>query len=583
MMLQSLVRLYDALVENGVLEQQGWQPVKVSYALHITAEGELIGIVPLMVPTMRGKKEVLAPSILNVPAQVKRSSGVAANFLCDNSSYMLGLDTKGKPARSRKCFEACAELHRKLLSGIDHPAARAIIRYFDTWNPDRDSECKPLKSCLEDILGGSNLIFMIGADYAQDIVELRQVWNSAYGEESDSEILPCLVTGQRAPVAKLHPSIKGVKDAQSSGASLVSFNAPAYDSFGKDEGQGLNVPVSQNAAFAYGAALNYLLSDNSHRMQVGDATVVFWAEDAEDAYADCFGSLFSDTVNDKDILAVLENLSLGKPVIWKDIPLSPANHFYILALSPNAARLSVRFFMTDTFGSIAEKMQRHFRRLEIVRPSYETNRTPSLWRLLNETVNQNSREKTPSPQLSGSMLRAILNDTAYPSTLMNHVQMRIRAEHKITSNKAAIIKAYLLKNAAGAAEYDNYKEVLAVELNEKSTYPAYLLGRLFSVLEAIQQSANPSINTTIRDRYFNSACATPGVIFPQLIRLSQAHLKKLSTGLRISYERKITAITSMFDQSYPQRLSLYDQGIFQLGYYHQTQKRFEKKEENENV
>ena len=118
-----------------------------------------------------------------------------------------------------------------------------------------------------------------------------------------------------------------------------------------------------------------------------------------------------------------------------------------------------------------------------------------------------------------------------------------------------------------------------MELNQDTTYQPYLLGRLFAVLEGLQQAANPGINTTIRDRYFNSACATPAVVFPQLLKLAQAHLKKLGGGLEVNYNKQISDILAKFDRDYPASLNLYDQGIFQLGYYHQTQARFTKKEE----
>lgn len=585
MILQSLVRLYDSLVEKGTLEAPGWQPVKVSFGLQISDDGELVQVIPLMKPEMRGKEEVLAPQQMNVPAQVKRASGISSNFLCDNSSYMLGVDAKGKPARSKECFAACRKLHQELLANVEHPAAKAAMKFFEKWDPDNAQSHPELQGSWDDILGGGNIVLRYGTEFLHNTVQIRQKWNEAYAKAEDAEIMPCLVSGENGPIARLHPNIKGIQGAQSSGASLVSFNAPAFESFGKDGGQGANAPVSQRAAFAYGAALNHLIADREHNLRLGDATVVFWAEDAQIEYADCFASLLGSgaEMSENQLAGIMKNLALGRQVKWNDVTLKPENHFYILGISPNAARLSVRFFLQDTFGSFVERMQSHFERLEITKPAYDTREMLSVWSLLNETVNQKSKDKTPSPHMAGSLIQAILTDGMYPATLMNHTQLRIRADHQITRGRAAIIKAYLLKNTKGTENYEHYKGAIEmIALNENCCYPAYLLGRLFSLLEAVQQAANPGINTTIKDRYFNSACATPAVVFPQLLRLYQAHSRKLQAGTRIFYEKQITSIMGNITNAYPQRLDLNDQGIFQIGYYHQTQKRYEKKEEQYN-
>lgn len=585
MILQSLVALYDYLVEQGKLDRPGWQEVKATYALQIDMSGRIARAVPLMVPSIVGKKEKLVPTVMKVPVQVKRTAGVAANFLCDNSSYILGCDAKEKPERAMECFRACKQLHLKLLGRVNHPAAKALIRFFDAWQPEQAKECLALQDAWDDIVSGGNLVFMVEGALLHEIPEVRAAWDIAYSDTSDGEIMRCLVTGEKSAIARLHPSIKGVRDAQSSGASLVSFNAPAYDSYGRDGGQGSNAPVSQRAAFAYGAALNYLLSKPAHRVYLGDMTVVFWAEKAEEAPVDCFSAILGDddTLTADTLKDIMTNLSQGKTVNWNDLPIVPSNAFYVLGLAPNAARLSVRFFIRDSFGEIAAKLMKHYERLEIVKPKYDAREILSAWSLLNETVNQKARDKSPSPQMAGDLIRAILTGGMYPATLLNQTELRIRAESTVGRGRAAIIKAYLLRNVCENNENTEYGEALSVELNEQSNHPAYVLGRLFSILEALQEAANPNINTTIRDRYFNSACATPAIIFPQLIRLAQAHLKKVSERNRIIYSRQMTELIGRIEKEYPARLNLYDQGVFQIGYYHQTQKRYEKKEDKKNV
>lgn len=581
MILQALVELYESLVKKEKLDQVGWQEVKVTHALMLADNGTLIRVVPLLSQDPAGKKGKLIPRLMRVPVQEKRSSGVAPNFLCDNSSYMLGVDAKGKPQRSKECFVSCREKHEALLAGVEHNAACAVVNFFKSWNPECAQDHPALTPVWDELMAGGNLVFWVGNEFVHNITEIRSAWNDNYSTKAEGENFRCLVTGEKGTIARLHPNIKGVRNAQSSGASLVSFNSPAFDSFGRDGAQGANAPVGQYAAFAYGAALNYLLSKPENHVFLGDMTVVFWAEDAEENPVDCFASLLGvgETLTDENLKGIMEKISLGQVINWKNEPINPSNRFYVLGLAPNAARISVRFFIQESFGELATRFERHYNRLEIIRPSFDNRVQLSVWSLLNETVNSKSKDKVPLPQMSGDMVRAILTGGMYPATLLNQTELRIRAEHEVTRGRAAIIKAFLLRNVCEMGNNDEYREVLTVYLNEDSNYPAYVLGRLFSVLETLQKAANPNISTTIVDRYFNSACATPAMVFPQLIRLALAHLKKISDGSRFNFNKQIMDLVGRLNRAYPVRLSLNDQGIFQIGYYHQTQKRFVKKED----
>lgn len=585
MILQALNQYYDTLVEAGTLERPGWQPVKVSYALQIDDEGQLKRVLPLFHEEERGKKRVSVPNVLNVPAQIKKTSGIASNFLCENSAYFLGVDNKGKPEWARKCYLACKERHEKLLAQSDSPPARAVIRFFQNWNPETAAELESLKPYLEEIKAGVNLVFDYRNQYVHQYPEIQALWNAAYTVPAEGEQLRCLVTGSYGSVARLHPSIKGVAGGQAMGTSLVSFNARAFESFGRLDEQGYNAPVSEKAAFAYAAALNYMIAQKGHYLRLSDTTVVFWAEHGEDAYTDGFVGMMGEetSISEDELFTALKELAAGRKTNLNKIELNPDEHFYILGLAPNAARLSVRFFLQDSFGKFAENLLKHHEYLRIVKPSFDTRVHLSFWQLLKETVNPNSKDKTPSPLLSGSLVRSVLMGQPYPRLLLDQVEIRIRADREINRARAAIIKAYLLKQPTNKYFNERSKEALKVELNESTTYQPYLLGRLFAVLEGLQQAANPGINATIRDRYFNSACATPAVVFPQLIKLAQAHLKKLGGGLEVNYNKQIGDILAKFSQDYPASLNLYDQGIFQLGYYHQTQARYTKKEEKENV
>lgn len=578
MILQALVSYYETLAARGELPQPGWAPVKVSYVLNLDDQGDITTVVCIKEEVTRGKKKALVPQIIQLPAPVKRTVGVTANFLCDNSSYILGADKKGKPKRSLECFQACKTLHETLLVSVEEPAARALLSFFDHWQPEKLTEHPAFAhQDMEDLLASANLIFRYRGRYLHEIPAIRQAWQDYYNNSQDSQQFPCLVTGKLAPVAQLHPSIKGIYGAQSSGASLVSFNAPAFCSY--DREQGLNAPTSQYAAFAYGAALNYLIATQNTR--VGDVTLLFWAESGEEAYADALkrfgfgGGDEDDQYKEEDLKGLMESLAEGADVEWDGTRIDPNMTFYILGISPNAARLSVRFFLRNSFGQFIRSVKAHYDRLEIVRPSFDPFDNIPVWRMLKETVNPNSREKKPAADMTGDTLRTILTNTPYPATLLNGVTLRIRADREMNRTRAAILKAYYLKNRNPFVP----EEVLTVSLNQDSNHEAYVLGRLFSVLEAIQSDANPGINATIRDKYFSSASATPGVVFPTLVNLAQKHLRKLDEGKKIFYDKQLTELMSKLGETYPNRMNLPQQGAFQLGYYHQTQYRFTKKED----
>ena len=498
---------------------------------------------------------------------------------CTVFIYLLGVDQKGKPERSRDCFRVAASLHHAVLDGVDSPAARAILAFFDTWQPKKAMEHPALSGQYETISAGGNLLFRVDGRYVHEDAVIREAWQRYRdGADEDAVRMQCLVTGREDEIPATHPAIKGVWDAQSRGAALVSFNAPAFCSYGRE--QNYNAPVGKYAAFAYTAALNHLLADRDNVQVIGNTTIVCWAEGADPVYPDTFMAFMSgnmpSTISNNALRAALKNLAKGLPC--EELGVDPNRTFYILGLAPNAARLSVRFFLRDSFGRLMRNVNDHYERLEIVKPAYAKPGVLSLWALLRETV-RDPKKQVPSPAMAGATARAVFSGGLYPASLLEAVMLRIRAERNITWGRAAIIKAYYLKNP----HKDCPEEVLTVSLNEASTNIPYTLGRLFSVYEAAQQAANPGINTTIKDKYFNSAAAMPARIFPVLNNLYQKHLRKLETGQRVYFDKQVSALKGVLSESYPTRMTLAQQGAFDLGYYHQTQKRYTKKEENENV
>lgn len=586
MILQALAEYYEALQRQGKAAAPGWGPVKVSFALYLNGDGALERAVSVQTQQPRGKKTVIAPQIMLLPAPVKRTVGVAANFLCDNSGYILGADDSGKPQRTAKCFQACKALHEEVLAGVDTPAARAVLAFFRSWSPECAPEHPALAEHWEEIRSGANLVFRYDGGFVHDDPAVRRAWERYYSGAGDGggPEMVCLVTGDKGPVENIHPAIKGVQGAQSSGAALVSFNAPAFCSYGKE--QNFNAPTSRAAAFAYTTALNYLISDREHVFRMGDATVVCWARGGEDAYQSFFSAMLGGqaTYSEADLQRMTGELCKGHEVLFDETRLDPNMDFYVLGLSPNAARLSVRFFLRNTFQGFLQNNEDHRQRLRIARPAYEKFEVPSLKMLLDATVNQNTRDKQASPQLAGEMLRAVLTGAPYPATLLGGVTLRIRAEQKITWPRAAILKAYFLKNYKNSDLYPILQEVARVDLNETCTYQPYVLGRLFAVMEKIQlASADWSLNRTIKDSYFNSAAVTPKNIFARLFPLSGYHMKKLSRdkpGLARTLGDEKRTLLLMLTQSIPARFTPEETNCFYIGYYHQN---YQKKEEKQNA
>ncbi len=597
MILQALNRYYDILLKDPKTEIApfGYSTVGISFALNLSPDGELLDVLPQFTQEQRGKKMVERPRSMIVPSQVKRSVNVAPNFLWDNCVYVLGISEKDdtKPKYSSERFAAFCQLHETVLSGLDCEIARTLLAFFEQYDPAEGRQHPAIAKNLDTLMKGGNLVFLVNGMFAHEDPIIREAWEEYQGGQ-DAERMQCLVTGKRSPIARLHPSLKRVRGAQSSGATLVGFNADAYKSYNRS--QGVNSPVSEKATFAYTTVLNYLLSDANpnKKFYLGDTTVVYWAESESRACETAFASIFDpEYVEDEAVAAqtgrkkaetalktvaekVKRTQTLDLDALLADLK-GENPRFYILGLAPNAARVSVRFFIADPFEKIVQNIMAHYRDLTIVKeyddqPSYLTVRG-----ILNETVSKKSKEKDAAPLLAGAVSRAILTNAPYPAALYYAIINRIRADmddsskgiHKINYVRAAVIKAFLLRKYR-LQPINPFEEVLSMALNEQSTIPAYLLGRLFAVLEKVQGEAIGSVNASIKDRYFTSACASPGTVFPTLLRLSQHHIAKAEYGY--ASDRRIQDILNLLDvdsNPIPSRLTLDEQGVFILGYYHQ--------------
>lgn len=583
MILTKLVEYYEREAKEGNAPRYGWAKAKVSWALDLAEDGTLLHVLPLKNEELRGKKKVEVPVTMEVPQQKGRpGTKPFAYFLCDNSKYILGRSLKEKEEKTKRCHEASMETHLRILKDVDSPAAHAIVQFFQKWIPEETQLQDGILRELEHMQDGENIIFRVDGQDAQKDPAIRKAWMHACDEDDDAPEGLCMLTGKHAPIARVHPVVKGVVGAQSAGGALISYNKgkSAFESFGKEDAQSFNAPVSEYAAFAYTTALNLLIADRAHTVRLGDTTIVYWAEEENSACQElfsivAFGNETEHPMTAKWIHDFFERVREGRSFSYDDVDIPFDTPFYILGIAPNAARLSIRFFLSGTFGGFLRSAAAHQERMEIIRPHYAKQGGIPIWQMLAETVKPESRDKSASPLLAGSVLRSILTDSPYPAALYENILLRIRAEqeeHKINFRRAAILKACLIKNK---------RRKITVALDETSTHPAYVLGRLFAVLERIQQDADPSIQATIKDRYFNAACATPARVFPVLQKLSQHHLRKLQDTSKTYHEIQVGRIMDLLpmkEAPFPKTLSLEEQGIFILGYYHQRQHFFVKKE-----
>ncbi|OPY14637.1 MAG: CRISPR-associated protein (Cas_Csd1) [Syntrophus sp. PtaB.Bin075] len=565
MILNSLNEYYHRLAADSAFDipRLGFSRQKISFALVINRNGGLLQVVDIR--GINGKKSV--PKQLVVPEAVIKSVNIAANFLWDNAGYVLGADTKGNPERAERTFSAFKELHNEIGGNLNDEGMTAVLHFLDRWNPTEASSL----SYWEEIAAGANLVFQLdGAlEFIHDRPAVQDAWLRHYIEKASGVIASCLVTGGKKPIARLHPKIKGVRGSQSTGASIVSFNLDAFDSYGKK--QSYNAPVGEDVAFYYSTALNHLLNIGSRqRIQIGDATTVFWTE--RDSPVEGFLGMIFDPREDagdvKEVRDFLEALRDGKkPSDIGDEELK----FYILGLAPNASRLSVRFWYVSTVKDVSEKIGWHFRDLSIVKSHENDPAYPGMWQLLRETAAQRE-SKNINPLLAGSIMRSILTGSAYPQSLLTAVITRIRSDQTINYLRAALIKAYLCRQF----RRNSIQKEVGMSLDKNSTNIAYNLGRLFAVLEKSQKEAIPGANTTIKDRYYGAASATPRMVFPQLLRLAQHHIQKAEYGRR--NDKLIEEIIQSI-QEFPAHLGLDDQGLFAIGYYHQRQAFFAKAEQ----
>jgi CRISPR-associated protein Csd1 len=570
MILKALADYYQRLVEDPNVEiaPPGFEQKAIDFLIVLNKDGSFENLRDVREGTGRQRKgrQTL------VPKGVKRSSGVAANLLWDTCAYVFGINPSN-PERGKKQREAFLEIIEQTFVGCSDDGIQAIVAFL------KNQKYEPVFSHslwkeVEEFGGNISFVF---EDDSELICQRPDVITSILKKTTLADRRQvCILSGADDVPAELHTAIKGVWGAQSSGANIVSFNLDAFRSFGKK--QGYNAPIGQQAEFAYTTALNYLLASENQRMQVGDASTVFWAKNPCDLEQDFHSFLAppkgEEAVSYDKIRGLLSAVKTGIPPQEADQP------FYVLGLSPNASRIAVRFWYDGNVKEIKERIARHFQDLEMVRAPHDPEYL-SLFQLLVSTATERKADNIP-PNLGGDVARSVLTGTAYPRTLFANAIRRCKAEQRIDFARACIIKAFLVRNARIA---ESKQKEVSMALDTTYDNIGYVLGRLFAVLERIQEQAQGrGLNKTIRDTYFSAAASSPLVTFKRLQDLAIHHLAKIRNSGKstVWLEKMLGEVENLIPpQGVPSILGLEDQGRFSVGYYHQRQEFFAKHETQE--
>lgn len=564
MILQALCDYYERKPD---LPRLGFETKAIPFVIEINSAGQLVQIEDTR--TVVGKKKIARNFV--VPQGLKKSSGVAANLLWGNAEYVLGISNDGDPKKVKERHTAFQTKLATLAIQADTGlvAVRTFLKTLDRTKLETSHLWQEILNTKPDIT------FRLQGDL--ELICQRSAIRAGLSNAGAKEIT-CLVSGEPDEISDangkpdgLHWSIPGVWGAQSSGANIVSFNKDAFNSFGKVKGA--NAPVGKRIAFAYTTALKYLLGkESTQRIQIGDTSTVFWSE-VQTEFEDSFADFLNEPPKDDPGRRTRAIEALFKaPQMGALSDEGGKTRFYVLGLAPNAARISIRFWHVGTVAEMSEQIRRYFNDTKIDHANYEKPHL-SLFRLLVSTASLGKSENIP-PNLAGEFMRAILTGQPYPQTLLQAAVRRIRAEQSkkdertgkpvpnVSYPRAALIKACINRSVK--------KEELKVSLDESNTNHAYRLGRLFAALERVQERANPSINTTIRERFYGAASGTPVTVFPTLLKLKNHHIAKLTKGEAVNQEKLIGAIMESINE-FPAQLNLQDQGRFAIGYYHQRQ------------
>jgi CRISPR-associated protein Csd1 len=587
-----LQALYDLSKRIEEFAPNGMEYRGIPFKCVLTQDGQFIHLVDTR--TQQDKKKI-AQSFLVPSLGESKGNGIKANLLWENSEYMFGITSK-EDANSKRIQEQSLAFKNKILSTLGTKVAKSPWKELLIFLEHIDPSLITLDPLWPEAKDGLFVLAMDGYGELTNHPDIQEALNESESADSSVPTGICLITGKKVSLTRLIPPVKGVRNANPTGAGIVAVNnkisngsnqgaTPSFASYLKQ--QGYNSPISEDASENFSKALNWLLDpnpNNPHKIQIGDATTVFWSKQHssfENSFASFFGFVPKNRPDD-DVRAVR---GLYESVNTGYIPESE-NEFFVLGLAPNSARISIRFWQTGKIAEFTCKIKQHFDDMEIVRSSND-NGNYSLFYHLKDIVLNGEIEKLP-PNLPGDTMRAILTNGTYPAVLMQQTMRRIRAEQSrkekwhenVTRMRASLLKAYLNRYYR---IHKTTEQEITVSLDPNNNNPGYRLGRLFAVLEKIQEDAQPGINATIRDRFYGAASSSPVSVFPQLLKLKNHHLAKIeNAAFRGAHEKRLTEIFAGLTADMPAHLAMEDQARFAIGYYHQRQALFTKSNKNDS-
>ena len=584
MILQALYDYYQrkAADPDSNIAPRGFEWKEIPFIIVIDKEGNFINLED----TRSGEgKQKRAKRFLVIKNQHQTGINAwkVANVFWDHWGFLLGYpkeNTDKAKIDAEKQNSSFISLVKQLSEKYkDNNQFAAVSYFFDReeqiqkiFEHENWIDCSKIPNC--------NMSFRLIGDesiVAEENDLFYEVQVSSKSDDCDENLISesiCLITGEKSEIAIKHTTtpIPGGK----SGGKLVGFQKNSgYDSYYKE--QGMNAPISKKAEDAYTTALNVLLErDSKNKFKIADTSIVFWSQKQND-FENHFSFFFSAPPKDdpdqniREVKALLESIHTGELNTEGD------TQFYILGLAPNAARISIRFWKTGRVADFATNIAKHFEDLDIVRGKNDEKEYFSLFNLLSNVSFEFKVDNVP-PNLAGKVIESVLDGTKYPDTLQQQCVRRIRAEQHVNRIRAAILKAYLNRKET---IYNTKEKLITMSLDLDNKNQGYLCGRLFAVLEKIQEDAQPGINATIKDRFYGAASSTPVTVFGRLLNLSNHHLAKLGGGSKTYYEKIILEImTGISSNGLPAHLSLDDQSRFAIGYYHQRQDLFTKKDKN---
>lgn len=594
-MLRALNEYYDCLCrqDKSLLTPRGYSKVAINYNMILSSDGKLKEILPYTNTVLIGKKSKEVPRDEIFPLR-NSASAISAELIDHREKYIFGLEWSKEGAcfvstkNSVLAFKKNKEKSLEFLEDIDTPLVKVYELFLESWNPEEEKENSLLQKLGKDYSGAK---FVVSLEYENELLhsieEVKKKWDEKLVSKEipkDAVMGQCAISGEYAPIARIHNNLKGIQGGLATGTNIVCYKTTAFCSYNKSESY--NSSISQEAMEKYVEAFNYLSTSQEHKQVMDNTTFLFWAmtDKEEQPFIQSFSSIMGFGFMNKEenqseaeeisrsIGSIMDNLSKGLKADFEQLHLDESTQFYILGIKPNTSRLSIKFFERNSFGELMVNIMQH----QIDMRFNSSDKQIAMWQMLQELKSPIGNNELP-PDLNSKLLESILNNRRYPKYLLDTLVYRVKTDqdserfNSINSTRVRMIKAYLTR--ANYIEREKYSM-----LNKENKESAYNCGRLFAVLEAVQCKALPGINATIRDRFFASACSTPYLVFPRLMKLTQNHLGKIEGGLKVYYDSLIADITGNLEDSFPKAFNMEKQGMFILGYYQQKEDLYTKKE-----